>query len=226
MNRKKKWILSAAAGILIAAAVLCVSYIRQQGLNINETKKDDASAVSIIGGADGPTSIFLAGKLGKSAENLESENLESGNLTKPPLLCLKDVLSSTDDKFETASGNYSWYYSTGKKDEIAGGIACGLAPLEEAKEKERLKLVQYNNLDFASYIVSMTEKPDNIVVTEYAVTDLGNTDAEALSSEAYDEVLVVHIKPERVYEITAGWAEEKMNERGFYGSASYVVVTE
>lgn len=86
--------------------------------------------------------------------------------------------------------------------------------------------MQYNNLDFVSYIISLTEKPDYIVVKEYAVTDLGNTDAEALSSEAYDEVLVVHLKPERVYEITAEWAEEKLSERRFYGNASYVVVTE
>lgn len=210
MNRKKKWILSAAAGVLIAAAVLCICYTRQQKGQAFVACGENWSAET----AGNSTSI--------SQQDLKINVL----LTKPPLLRLKDVLSSTDDNFEIASGNYSWYYRTVNEDEMIGSVACGSAPLDEAKEKERLKLVQYNNLDFVSYIISLAEKPDYIVVTEYAVTDLGNTDAEALSSEAYDEVLVVHLKPERVYEITAEWAEEKLNERGFYGNASYVVVTE
>ncbi len=40
--------------------------------------KNDASAIGIIGGADGPTSVFIAGKVGSDGKNLSSE--KKGNL--------------------------------------------------------------------------------------------------------------------------------------------------
>ncbi len=48
-------------GIIIAAVlgILALMY----GISVN---MKDAAAISIIGGADGPTSIFLAGKVGHS----------------------------------------------------------------------------------------------------------------------------------------------------------------
>ena len=36
--------------------------------NDTETSADDTASTAIIGGADGPTSIFLAGKLGSETE--------------------------------------------------------------------------------------------------------------------------------------------------------------
>ena len=53
MKNKKK--ILAAAGILVLAGVAAVCYIQ------NRDKKEAAS-IGIIGGADGPTKIFLAGK--------------------------------------------------------------------------------------------------------------------------------------------------------------------
>ena len=54
MKNKKK--ILAAAGILVLAGVAAVCYIQ------NRDKKEAAS-IGIIGGADGPTKIFLAGKI-------------------------------------------------------------------------------------------------------------------------------------------------------------------
>lgn len=51
----KKWIAyltGTAAGILVLAGILF------------KVKKPAASSIAIIGGADGPTSVFIAGKVG------------------------------------------------------------------------------------------------------------------------------------------------------------------
>ena len=55
----KTLLLGAAAQIGVFVALLGAMLL---GFNVKE-----ASAIGIIGGADGPTSIFLAGKLGQSA---------------------------------------------------------------------------------------------------------------------------------------------------------------
>lgn len=147
-------------------------------------------------------------------------------MKKPPVLYLQDALSSTYSKFEVSSGGYTWYCRTENEGEMAGIAACGAGPLDEAKEKKRLELPRYNKLDYVSYMVTWEEMPDHMTVKEYSITDLGNADAEALSITSYDEIFAVDLKPGRVYEIAAEWAEEKLEEKGFYGNASYVVVTE
>ena len=62
MKNKKK--ILAAAGILVLAGVAAVCYIQ------NRDKKEAAS-IGIIGGADGPTKIFLAGKIGSHFPTME-----------------------------------------------------------------------------------------------------------------------------------------------------------
>lgn len=49
--------------ILIMVATFVAIYLIGKG-NISVQKEDGANTVSIIGGADGPTSVFVAGKLG------------------------------------------------------------------------------------------------------------------------------------------------------------------
>ena len=61
MNDKKK-ILAAAGILVLAGAAATAFYIWKKN------KTQVATSVSIIGGADGPTSIFLAGKLDNSAD--------------------------------------------------------------------------------------------------------------------------------------------------------------
>ena len=57
--KKKYWIIGAGIVLILAAGVMLLKGIRMS-VNI----EDDGSAVSIIGGADGPTSVFIAGKIG------------------------------------------------------------------------------------------------------------------------------------------------------------------
>ena len=61
MNNKKK-ILAAAGILILSGAAVMAFYIWKKN------KTQVAASVSIIGGADGPTSIFLAGKLDNSAD--------------------------------------------------------------------------------------------------------------------------------------------------------------
>ena len=63
MNNKKK-ILAAAGIMVLAGAAATAFYIGKK----NKTQMATTMGVSVIGGADGPTSVFLAGKLGNSAD--------------------------------------------------------------------------------------------------------------------------------------------------------------
>ncbi len=156
----------------------------------------------------------------------ENDREESCIMREPPALRIHDALSSANNKFEVSSGNYSWYCRTENEEEMTGGIACGAGPLDEAKEKGRLKLPRYNRLEDVPYTVSWEEMPDSMTIKEYNITDLGKMDAEALSITTYDEIFIVNLKPNRVYEIVAEWMKENLDKKGFYGDASYVVVTE
>lgn len=61
---KHQKMILAAAGVLILAGAAATAF------HIGKTrqKNDTVTSIAVIGGADGPTSIFLAGKLGDSAE--------------------------------------------------------------------------------------------------------------------------------------------------------------
>lgn len=158
-----------------------------------------------------------------SGSVMESYPLQLGNQKS---IQLQDVLSSTYGEFEVRSGNYTWYCQTKNADEMTCIAACGAGPLEEAEKKERLKLPQYNKLDCVSYMVSWKVMPDSITVKVYDTADLGNADAKTLSDARYEEIFTIGLKPERIYEITAEWKEEQLDKNGFYGDASYVIVTE
>ena len=76
MKKRTKWIMTGAVvGTLAVSAVIVNKYISIQ-------KTDDT--VTIIGGSDGPTSIFLAGKLsgGKSQSGTSQPEHETENKTE------------------------------------------------------------------------------------------------------------------------------------------------
>ena len=56
--KKRYWILGIGA-----AAILIVGAIFYNRVKVSVDKNEDGAAVTIIGGTDGPTSVFLAGKL-------------------------------------------------------------------------------------------------------------------------------------------------------------------
>lgn len=145
-------------------------------------------------------------------------------LTSAPILEMQDVLSSTYERFEVHSGNYRWGYRQG--DETMELAACGSHPLDETGDRERLELPRYNKTDYAAYVVSCTVQPDTLTVNEYDILDIKKADAAQISSCIYENAFIIDLKPQRGYEITAEWSKAGLSERGFYGQACYVIVTE
>ena len=100
MKRKAKWIAAGAVvGVLAVGAVIVNKYISIQ-------KTDDT--ITVIGGSDGPTSVFLAGKLsGGSAQPETAEESESQPETPDPEESEAEefyVSEIPDDIFEKMQG--------------------------------------------------------------------------------------------------------------------------
>lgn len=100
MKRKAKWIAAGAVlGVLAVGAVIVNKYISIQ-------KTDDT--ITVIGGSDGPTSVFLAGKLsGGSAQPETPEESESQPETPDPEESEDEefyVSEIPDDIFEKMQG--------------------------------------------------------------------------------------------------------------------------
>ncbi|MDE7334135.1 MAG: hypothetical protein K2O16_18295 [Lachnospiraceae bacterium] len=149
---------------------------------------------------------------------------EEKYLTSPPAFVLIDPLSSTYASFEIYPGNYSWNYKDG--DEMAGVIACGAHPLDDM-EREKLKVPQYNGMEAVRYRLSTESLPDTLIINAWDAEDIGNTLAETLSELTfYYPVATVDLEKGKVYEITAVWEQDRLEQRGFYGDASYTLITE
>lgn len=155
----------------------------------------------------------------------ETEEEEIPFLTSAPKLYLSDALSSTINRIELQSGNYSWSYLD--NGETTSMVACGVHPLDKgAGGEEKVKLLDYNGIDFVSYLVSSEASPDSILVSEWDAADEGNVEAKPNYEKVYEEAFFIEVKPDKIYEITAVWKDEKLEERGFSGEASYVLKTE
>lgn len=145
-------------------------------------------------------------------------------LMGPPAIRLLEPLSSTYADIEIQSGNYTWNYLN--EGEITGVIACGSHPLDDMPV-EKLSLPQYRNMDEVDYFFNTDIAPDALTVRKWDGADIGNTDAEELSVIVYYyQSPLLGLEPGSVYEFTALWKEEKCNLRGFYGEASYTLITE
>lgn len=169
---------------------------------------------------ENPETLDPSGGSGESAGN----QAETAGLTAPPVLRFHDALSSTYEWFEAASGSYSWNWEQ-ENGEMAAVVACGTAPLDQAKDREYLEIPRYQRLDEVAYGISADPQPDEILAVEYAASDLGNLDAEPLSQQTYQKNELVMLRPDRVYHLTARWDEDQLSSRGFFGEAEYTVVT-
>lgn len=146
-------------------------------------------------------------------------------LTAPPEITLSDSLSSANTSFTLHSGTGEWSWAD--KDEITTSVACGSAPLDmDPEQAATLDVPDYNRLDSVPYLLYCVMLPDRILLREWDIQDLGAAEAEPLSETEYSEVLPIELKKDRVYELVATWEEEKLDERFFFGEASYLFLTE
>lgn len=144
-----------------------------------------------------------------------------------PVLKLSDALSSTNSSFKVEAGTYSWNYKNGN--DISGLTACGSHPLESAQlpHTAKLEIPEYNRMEKVSYMLSCKVEPDVLKVCKWDAADIGNSKAAIQSKDIYRQpIFLVELEPGYVYEFTATWKKEKLEENGFYGEASYVFVTE
>lgn len=144
---------------------------------------------------------------------------------KAPEIRLTDVLSSKKNEFPVKSGNYSLNVPDGK--ETHGVVACGMSPLDENQKKmDVLDIPDYNGTEEFLYQFSCDTEPSKLTVHEWDASLLGETEAEAEATMSYEDAFILQLKHGKVYEIVAEWNEEKAETNGFYGEASYVVVTD
>lgn len=146
-------------------------------------------------------------------------------LTSAPELSLTDPLSSTLNRFAVQSGNYEW--TVMEHGEAQSVAACGMHPLDSlAEQSDKLKVPHYNKMDAVLFTVSAVIQPDHLLVSRWDDSALGVTETEAEESLEYDDAGMIELRPGKVYEITATWSEERLKERGFWGTASYSFITE
>lgn len=148
-------------------------------------------------------------------------------LTSAPVLALSDPLASAPDSFELQSGSYNWNYPSG--DQICSLIACGPHPLDGAPDPDSitLKLPRYNDQRTVTYAFSCQVPADALTIRQWNKTDIGNTDADVISVTSIDDPEpYVELESGYLYELTLEWKEENLDTNGFYGDASYVLITE
>ncbi len=154
----------------------------------------------------------------------ETAQAEEESLKAPPAFVFVDPLSSLAASFEVYPGNYNWNFKDG--DEMAGVIACGAHPLDDI-ERETLKLPGDNGMETGPYMLSAKVMPDTLIINIWDAEDIGNTQAETCAELTfYYPVTILELEKGKVYEITAVWEQDKLEQRGFYGDAGYTLITE
>ena len=155
----------------------------------------------------------------------ESAEKSEKVLTAPPTMYLQDALSSTWNEFPVDSSTYGW--SSLKED---GKVLCVDAAAKhgiggEVKGKEWLQVYEYRNHD-APYMARFEIEPDSICIRVYDLLDMGDMNPELLEETVKENTSFLELKPRRIYEVTAVWQEDKLEERGFAGTAAYVFATD
>lgn len=75
---KKKWLLLLLIPVIMLLAIVIIFLVERSHVEFYET--DGGTAISIIGGADGPTSVFIAGKVGGNENGSEDSMQEIKNM--------------------------------------------------------------------------------------------------------------------------------------------------
>lgn len=164
---------------------------------------------------------------------LEDENGADDNaredilLLSAPVLHLSDMLSSTLDSFEVPPGLYSWTVPDGEQGRSTQ--ACGMAPLAAAAMEDvpRLKLPRYNGTDDVLYSFYTQIPPDILTIRQWDGTAAEDPDAkEQVVTTCYQPLPFIDLEAGKIYEVAAEWKKSNADQNGFYGTASYVFVTE
>lgn len=132
-NMNKKWLLLLVP-ILIIVVIIVVFLMERSKVEFYET--DEGKSVSIIGGADGPTSIFIAGKIGGDDDREEVMENEEMSFSV-------EVITASQAKEIMDNGNDYVILDVREADEFAEGHIDGAIQISytelEAKAESILK---------------------------------------------------------------------------------------
>lgn len=196
------------------------------------------TGVDLSGISEGDTVLIRMKKLEKTEQNLpcyeaiwvtqslqQQEGREDILLTGAPEIRLQDALSGTFSEYVLQPGIYSWNYM--QDGEMQGIVACGEITLETADTAEnKLKIPDYNGLETVFYSFGCRVLPDQITVQEWELPVSGTEQQPVSETYCYEKPVLIELKKDRAYIITAVWSAQEGTENGFYGEAQYVLVTE
>ena len=98
--------------------------------------------------------------------------------------------------------------------------------IQNQQKGNKLKIPEYQGTDAVFYVISWIVTPDKLTVREWDISKLGDTEAAPDAENTYEDATMAELKPGKVYELTAVWDEEKLDQNQFYGEASYTLLTE
>ena len=187
---KKKWLLLLLIPVIMLLAIVIIFWVERSHVEFYET--DGGTAISIIGGADGPTSVFIAGKVGgnengsedsmQEIKNMQIEiqigdavmtaELENNNATEE----LIEILS--DDEIVMSASNYGGF-------EKVCIIGQSIARADEQITTEPGDIMLYNGNQIVIFYDS----------NSWSYTPIGHIDASAEELEEFlsgdeDEVII------------------------------------
>ena len=227
----KKWKIAAVLFMILSVTACGAGEKNAQPAPSNETETTALAETitepvkELPGDTSQPTCEAAPETTSAAEVTTLTADVPDGPLTEAPPICLTDALSSTYNRFEVRSGNYSWSYLDGK--ETVSLVACGSAPLDANQEKaDKLRLPENLRSEFTPYLVSCVVPPDRLIVNEWDISQLGDMEAEVISTAEYTDSLIIELKRDKVYELTAVWGEDKLKTNGFCGQAGYIVITE
>lgn len=187
---KKKWLLLLLIPVIMLLAIVIIFFVERSHVEFYET--DGGTAISIIGGADGPTSVFIAGKVGgnengsedsmQEIKNMQIEiqigdavmtaELENNIATEE----LVEILS--DDEIVMSASNYGGF-------EKVCSIGQSIARADEQITTEPGDIMLYNGNQIVIFYDS----------NSWSYTPIGHIDASAEELEEFlsgdeDEVII------------------------------------
>lgn len=117
---------------------------------------------------------------------------------------------------EILPGSYNWHYYDRK-----GNMRLTLRGTNLLSHSE-----QADKISAASLFLSWPVMPDSIAVSRYPLEAVFNREQEPEAQKTCEDAYLAELEADKIYVITAEWKRERLEESGFYGDASYVIVTE
>ena len=68
--------------------------------------------------------------------------------------------------------------------------------------------------------------PRTVTVREWDISQQGKQETALPAETVYQDEQTILLKHDKIYELVAEWPQEELEKNGFFGSASYVVMTD